>query len=189
VARADAVACLTHHFTSGPLTGEHGPTGSTVCATPNALRALRLQEFPVCAGQRRSHPVRVCSLAAERKDLLGVLLHRRTASAARHRFAGPVLAKRCIHLIGATDVDVELFSRFTAGTCRFNKARALSIHQDMVCASAILCESMRQTGLTPASSESPFSPAGDMLQQGDLLARRHILALVYLHSGSATPEM
>jgi hypothetical protein len=96
---------------------------SAPLAAPNARRALRLQEFPVCAGQRRSHPVEVCSLAAERKDLLGVLLHRRTASAARQ----PVRESRPRKTVRppdrGTDADVELFSRFTAGICRSDKAQ------------------------------------------------------------------
>src|SRR5262249_555008 len=64
----------------------------------------------------------VWSLAVERKDLLGVLLQWRSASAARHRFASPVLAKALHPPDGGTDADVELFSRFTAGAPLFNKA-------------------------------------------------------------------
>jgi len=64
----------------------------------------------------------VWSLAVERKDLLGVLLQWRSASAARHRFARAVLAKALHPPDRGTDADVELFSRFTAGTSCFNKA-------------------------------------------------------------------
>jgi hypothetical protein len=63
----------------------------------------------------------VWSLAVERKDLLGVLLQWRSASAARHRFASAVLAKALHPPDRGTDADVELFSRFTPGTSCFDK--------------------------------------------------------------------
>ena len=64
----------------------------------------------------------VRSLAVERKDPLGILLQWRRASAARHRFARAVLAKALHPPDRGTDADVELFSRFTAGTSCFNEA-------------------------------------------------------------------
>jgi hypothetical protein len=47
-----------------------------------------------------------------REDLVGVLLQWRSASAARHRFASPVLVKALHPPDSGTDADVEVFSRF-----------------------------------------------------------------------------
>jgi hypothetical protein len=58
-----------------------------------------------------------------RKDLMGgVLLRWRSASAAWHWFASPVLCENVHPPDCGTDAALELFSRFTAGTSCFNKA-------------------------------------------------------------------
>jgi hypothetical protein len=84
-------------------------------------RAAASRNSPLVQYQDNLIQYEVWSLAVECKDLLGVLLQRRSASAARHRFASPVLAKTLHPPDRGTDADVELFSRFTAGTSCFNK--------------------------------------------------------------------
>jgi hypothetical protein len=155
-------------------------------ATENALHALRLQEFPFAHGKGDLIPYEIRSLAAERKDLPGALLHRQTVSPARHRFASPVLAKRCIHMI-AELTPTSNCSAVHGGNLPLQQSPAFPIHRDMVYASAMLCESMRQTGLTPASSESPFIRAGDILLAARRSPRKASYSrAVYLQSGSPT---
>src|SRR5215469_6267996 len=93
-----------------------------VTSEKSGERAAASSNSPLVQCQDDLIQCEVRLLAVERKDLLGVLLQWRSASAARHRFASPVLAKPLHPPDCGTDADVELFSRFTAGTSCFNKA-------------------------------------------------------------------
>src|SRR5215472_19214436 len=93
-----------------------------VTSEKSGQRAAASSNSPLVQCQDDLIQCEVRLLAVERKDLLGVLLQWRSASAARHRFASPVLAKPLHPPDGRTDADVELFSRLTAGTSCFNKA-------------------------------------------------------------------
>jgi hypothetical protein len=84
-------------------------------------RATASRNSPLVQRQDDLIQCEVWSLTVERKDLLGVLLQWRSTSALRHWFASPVLAKALHPPDRGTDADVELFSRFTAGTSCFNK--------------------------------------------------------------------
>jgi hypothetical protein len=65
---------------------------------------------------RRPSGIRLPTDLSQNIDVLGC------SPAAWHRFASHVIAKALHPPDGGTDADVELFSRFTAGTSCFNKA-------------------------------------------------------------------
>ena len=95
--------------------------GNAVTREKSGERAAASGDSPLVQHQNDLIQCEVWSLAVERKDLPGVLLQWRSASTAWHRFASPVLAKTLHPPDRRTDADVELFSRFTAGTSCFNK--------------------------------------------------------------------
>jgi hypothetical protein len=94
---------------------------NAVTSEKSGERAPASWNSPLAQHQDDLIQCEVWSLAVERKDLLGVLLQWRSASPARHRFESPVLAKPLHPPDRRTDADVELFSRFTAGTSCFNE--------------------------------------------------------------------
>jgi hypothetical protein len=120
---ADPASALPRHVGSLSLCGAQAFFNSdAVTSEKSGERAGASRNSPLVQCQDDLIQCEVWWLAVERKDLLGLLLQWRSASAARHRFASPVLAKALHPPDGGTDADVELFSRFTAGTSCFNKA-------------------------------------------------------------------
>ena len=119
---ADPTSALPRHVFSVSLCGAQAFFNSdAVTSEKSGERAAASRNSPLVQRYDDLIECEVWSLTVERKDLLRVLLQRRSTSAARHRFASAVLTKPLHPPDRGTDADVELFSRFTAGTSYFNK--------------------------------------------------------------------
>jgi hypothetical protein len=100
----------------------HVSHGDVVTSTETRERAAATRNPPPVQRQDDLIQREVWSLTDEHKDLLGVLLQRRSASSARHQFASPILVKTLHPPDRGTDADVELLGRLTTRTSSFNKA-------------------------------------------------------------------
>ena len=87
---------------------------NAVASEKSRERAAASRNSPFVQRQDDLIQCQVWSVTVERKDLLGVLLQWRSASAARRRFASRVLAKALHPPDGGTDTYVKRFRRFTA---------------------------------------------------------------------------
>ena len=107
-------------------------------------RAAACRNSPLVQRQDDLIQREVRLLAVEGKDLMGVLLQRRSASTARHRFASAILAKALHPPDGGTDADKKAGQEVTFEGAAAHEA--LIIPHGVFSGSKVL---VAETGLLP----------------------------------------